>query len=263
MKYQFLANFTQDVAAPSPFRGVRKDGTGTLKMMNSFRHWLGGGTSSGNSKQGSRDQPQTGFDDGSDSSSRRQLVQMLLRDAMRRHGVPAHWIECQTLTVASRSRGPGMYVRLVMRHWDQRLMAYAYAIQNVLLQDVADADPKAPEWLHGISWQLDFDQTCPYQDMPEKTFWLAPSLSDNPDKAPTTSAEGLTAMPRPSFQDSFAPTQPASIFPGSDSAGAEDEAMQDLARLFLIRDQELAKNSDASSPIEPDNAKPPADRRQP
>ena len=200
-------------------------------MKTTLSKWFG---SSGSGKQGSsRDAPQTGFDDGGDAPNRRHLVQVALREALRRHGIPPQWIECQTLMVASRSRGPGMYVRLVVRHWDPRLMTYAFALQNVLLQDVAQADPRAPEWLHGISWQLEYEDSCPHSEMPEKTFWLTPSLAG--------SSEAFGRQPHISFQNAFEPTQPASVLPYGDSAAAEAEAQQDLARLFMIRDQELGK----------------------
>ncbi|MGH8858756.1 MAG: hypothetical protein ACREXG_12135, partial [Polaromonas sp.] len=88
----------------------------------------------------SRDNPVT-IEDGSDNATRRHLVQVMLRDVLRRHGIPPHWVECQMLVAAS--RGPGMYVRLVVKQWDDRLMTYAFAFQNTLLADIARFEPQA------------------------------------------------------------------------------------------------------------------------
>ena len=65
------------------------------------------------------------IEDNSDNGTRRRLVQMLLRDGLRQHAIPPDWVECQMMVINSRSRGPGMYVRLVMRQWDLRLLTYA------------------------------------------------------------------------------------------------------------------------------------------
>lgn len=121
-----------------------------------------------------RDNPLT-IEDGSDNATRRQLVQVLLRDALRKYGIPPRWIDCQMLLVDSRSKGPGMYVRLVVRQWDDRLMNYAFAFQNALMIEITRFEPQATQWLHGISWQLDVAETCPHRDLPDKSFWAEPA----------------------------------------------------------------------------------------
>ncbi|WP_411878700.1 hypothetical protein [Polaromonas sp. YR568] len=121
-----------------------------------------------------RDNPLT-IEDGSDNATRRQLVQVLLRDALRKYGIPPRWIDCQMLLVDSRSKGPGMYVRLVVRQWDDRLMNYAFAFQNALMVEITRFEPQATQWLHGISWQLDVAETCPHRELPDKSFWAEPA----------------------------------------------------------------------------------------
>ena len=121
-----------------------------------------------------RDNPPT-IQEGSENAIRHQLVQVLLRDLVRRHGIPPHWIDLQMLVVSSSSRGPGLYVRLVLKQWDQRLINHAYALQSNLLADIARFEPRASEWLHGLSWQLEFGDTCPYLTLPGKSFWLEPA----------------------------------------------------------------------------------------
>lgn len=176
------------------------------------------------------DNPST-IQQGSENAIRRQLVQVLLRDVLRRHGIPPHWIELQMLVVASESRGAGLYVRLVIKHWDARLMTYAYALQNALLTDIARFEQRASEWLHGISWQFDMGDSCPYPSLPDKSFWL------DPVKQETT----------------IAPATPAPVTPVAQAAepaqtALEDEARQDLERLFQIRDKEIGEHADGDHP---------------
>ena len=178
----------------------------------------------------SGDHPLT-IEDGSDNAMRRQLVQVLLRDLLRKHGIAPHWIELQMLVVSRSSRGTGLYVRLIVRHWDARLMNYALALQNALLADIARFEPRASEWLHGISWQFEMTDSCPYTTLPDKAFWAE---TVKPAK-PVIPASPPTPASNPSAFAPTAPTEPRS---------EESEALEDLQRLFQVRDQILGKHSD-------------------
>ncbi len=178
-----------------------------------------------------RDSPVT-IEDGSENATRRQLVQVLLRDVLRKSGIPPEWIECQMLLVASRTRGQGMYVRLVIKHWDERLMNYLVAFQQTLITDIRRFEPNAEEWLYGISWQLDVDDQCPYPALPEKTFWV-----EAVKKAPPPMAE-VFAEPIPEVLAD--PDKPAFRTTTDDE---ETNRARDLERLFAIRDQELDRET--------------------
>ncbi len=178
-------------------------------------------------------------DDSSENTTRTQLVQVLLRDVLRRHGIPFNWVESQMLVVASRSRGSGMYVRLIMKHWDDRLVTHAFALQNTLLADIARFEPRAFDWLHGVSWQLDVDESCPHTSLPHKTYWQEPAKPVTPTAAPAPVATPPT------------PAAPPAI------SVSEQEALQDLQRLFMIRDQEIGRQAaDGKPPVGYEKTKP-------
>lgn len=180
-------------------------------------------------------------DDSSENATRTQLVQVLLRDVLRRHGIPFNWVESQMLVVASRSRGSGMYVRLIMKHWDDRLITHAFALQNTLLADIARFEPRAFDWLHGVSWQLDVDGSCPHTFLPHKTYWQEPAIPATP---------GAAAAPAPVV------TPPTPAAPTAVSV-SEQEALQDLERLFMIRDQEIGRQAaDGKPPVGYEKTKP-------
>ncbi|MHB1198945.1 MAG: hypothetical protein ACYCZ6_05190 [Polaromonas sp.] len=170
------------------------------------------------------DLPST-IQEGSENAIRRQLVQVLLRDMLRRHGIPPHWIELQMLVVSSESRGAGLYVRLLIKQWDARLMTYAYALQNALLVEITRFEPRASDWLHGISWQFEMGDACPYPSLPDKSFWLEPT---------EPASHVVTPAPVAPVAEAVESTLPAT----------EDDARQDLERLFQIRDQEIGKQTD-------------------
>ncbi len=134
------------------------------------------------------------IEDGSANALRRQLVQVLLRDVMRRHGIPPGWLDCQMLVVSSRSRGEGMYVRLVMKHWDPRLLNYAVAFQKALMVDITRFEPHAADWLYGISWQLEVGDSCPYKELPDRSAWEEPTQKPDPENELKTDLERIFAI---------------------------------------------------------------------
>ena len=170
------------------------------------------------------------IEDDSDNGIRRQLIQMLLRDGLRKCGIPPDWVECQMMVVNSRSRGPGMYVRLVMRHWDLSLLTYAHAFQQQLLAAITQFEPQASGWLHGFLWEFDVGDTCPYLDMPDPAVWR---VALPPAKAATAA------------------------LPAGAVAGADAEVLQDLQRMFAIRDANIEQQAFANTvPIDFQNTEP-------
>ncbi|MGQ2981737.1 MAG: hypothetical protein ACT6Q9_18765, partial [Polaromonas sp.] len=211
------------------------------------------------------------IEDNSDNATRRQLVQMMLRDGLRKHGIPPGWVECRILVVNSRSRGQGLYLNLVMRHWDMLLLTYAHAFQQQLLSAITEFEPQASVWLHGISWELDVGDSCPYLDMPDPSIWVDILASDAP--APRASA----AMPRPVVKATpppeftpmpapvVAPVAPvaASVLPPAAPAPApavsEEDAdvLADLERMFAIRDANIKQQAFAdTAPVDFQNTEP-------
>lgn len=178
-----------------------------------------------------RDSPVT-IEEGSENATRRQLIQVLLRDVLRKSGIPAEWIECQMLPISSRTRGQGMYVRLIVRHWDERLMNYLFAFQQTLMADIRHFEPNAEEWLHGISWQLDVEGECPYGALPEKSFWVDPVT-----QTVTPTAEVIAEHMPEVLAD---PDKPAFRTTTDDE---ETNRERDLERLFAIRDKELDREA--------------------
>ncbi|MFI5444934.1 hypothetical protein [Polaromonas sp. UC242_47] len=190
---------------------------------------------------GHRDSQHT-IEEHSDNGTRRQLVQMLLRDGLRQHGIPPGWVEYRMLLVNSRSRGPGMYLNLIMRHWDQRLLTYAHAFQEQLKSAITQFEPNAANWLHGISWELDVGSTCPapYHDMPAPSVWqqaAAPAVAAPvPAPAPVVAPAAVAAVAP------VAAVAAAAVSAGSDT---DAEVLQDLQRMFAIRDADIEQQTAA------------------
>lgn len=194
--------------------------------------------------------------DHSAHATRYQLVQMVLRTIMRKHGIPAHWIELQELVVPGKVQGLGMHVRLVIRHWDSALMNHAQALQNQLLADVKRYEPNWKDWLYGISWQLEMNSTCPYTTLPDKSLFTTQPVAAVAAVAPPAAAPVISAAPAAVFAAPApvapspappAPTaQPAPPAPPEAPAHSKlgSEGHANLERLFSIRDNEISQKAE-------------------
>src|SRR5689334_8676841 len=64
----------------------------------------------------------------SPASTRREMLRMALRSTLSRHGIPAAWIGAEMVVSTSRNREPGVHLRLLIRHWDPRLLEHTAAL---------------------------------------------------------------------------------------------------------------------------------------
>lgn len=163
--------------------------------------------------------------------NRREMLRLVLRDTLTRHGIPASWIVAEILNVTSRQREPGLHWRLVIRHWDPRLLPHLIAFQQSLIKRVTAFDPMASGWLMGMSWQFQLDDESMCPEMPHAGFWTA-----DPPKAPVAAA-----APMPSGDVISGP-----VTIGQEPQSAEASARADLEKLFAIRDAHLREHAEGS-----------------
>ena len=154
---------------------------------------------------------------GNHAATRRELIRVLARDSLRYAGIPNDWIECQVLLLPSRTGETFMHARLVVKHWDERLMRYAYAFQRRLMAEIERFEPNASDWLQSITWQYLADDECPYRELPDPASWTA--------KAPEPPARRAEPVPEPEV----------------------DDVQHDLRRLFAVRDAELAARANVTT----------------
>lgn len=181
-----------------------------------------------------------------EAGTRRELLRVVLRNTLNRHGIPTAWIGAEMLLATSRGREPGIHWRLVIKHWDPRLLTHAVALQNALIVRVLAFDPLAAGWLMGISWQFSLadESVCP--PMPHPGIWTSEARVE---KAPSEAAE-----PAGGSGDVIA--GPVRIADPTPEVDPEADVKADLERLFAVRDAEIQLNSERQ-------AAGPADKTQP
>jgi hypothetical protein len=148
---------------------------------------------------------------GSRNAPRRELVQVVLRDSMRRHGIPSAWIDCRILSVVTRSQRTGMHVQFIVRDGIDRLLTYVPAFQTSFMEEIARFDPRVDDWLFSVSWQFTHFNTKVASLMPDPAVWAGTTagapLQAQPGTAPVPLAPAA-ATPAPTAAPTPRPTIP-------------------------------------------------------
>jgi hypothetical protein len=170
----------------------------------------------------------------------RELIRVVLKDTLRRHGIPAAWIGCEVIITPDSSGGEHLYVHLVIMKWNVSLLRFAPALQRQLMLGLDRFDPAVDHSNYMVLWRFAKDCGYPATAMPDASFWTqqtaapkaapalvpvslpvpAPALSPAVAPAATPAAPpqpkfDLPASSRDNLQPDFAPTEPGYLHENS------------------------------------------------
>jgi hypothetical protein len=157
----------------------------------------------------------TAQDLGSRNAPRRELVQVVLRDTMRKHGIPSDWIDCRILSVVTRRKTSGMHVQFIVSKGQTRLLAYVQPFQDSFWEEIEKFEPRAREWLFSLAWQFDGTASGANRSMPGPNGWHEDAAQQAGD------------------------TQPPDL--------AADDLASDLKALYAIRDAAMSQSGEAAA----------------
>lgn len=179
----------------------------------------------------------------SQGSTRRELLRVVLRDTMIKHGIPTAWLAIELLLSTDEGPEPRMHVRLLIKHWDPRLLECAVAFQQSFYKRVSLFDPQSTGWLSGVSWQfaLDDESACP--PLPDPSVWATPPQSAH--LAPA--AAGAATLVAATTDLAEASATPEAAAPPRPS---EADQLQELRRLFEASDAQRATLVDDSGELD-------------
>jgi hypothetical protein len=103
---------------------------------------------------------------GPKNAPRRELVQVVLRDTMRKHGIPSDWIDCRVLSVVTREHQSGMHVQFIVGKGQTRLLNYVHEFQESFWEEIEKFEPHARDWLFSLAWQFDGGGSRASRSMP-------------------------------------------------------------------------------------------------
>jgi hypothetical protein len=155
------------------------------------------------------------------NAPRRELVQMVLRDTMRKHGIPSDWIECRVLSTVNRVGRHGMHVNFVVKQAHHRLLGYVFAFQDSFERELARFEPRARDWLLSLGWEF---QNFNASEMPDPGTWSqsgSAPLQANGRALPTD----------------FPPMQ---VPVDAEPPKSDEDVQRDLQALFAIRDAAMS-----------------------
>ena len=163
----------------------------------------------------------TDEDQASRNASRREVVHVVLRDTMRKHGIPSDWIEDRVLSVVNREGVCGTHVQFIVRGGEERLMAYVHAFQDSFRRQLVQVEPRAMDWLRSLSWE--FQGVAPGPGaMPDPASWSGETSTQLGELDPSQARPRLTQS-------------------------EHDDLSEDLAALFAIRDEALRHDGGAGA----------------
>lgn len=177
---------------------------------------------------------QVGGSAGSQGSSRRELLRVVLRDTLHRHGIPTAWLDAEVLVSTTRSGERGIHWRLVVKNPDPRLLNCTVALQNALIKRLTTFDPLASAWLNGMSWQYALPDDAPYAAMPHPSTWKEPPGEPLPVAA---------AVPAGGSGDVIAGPNPGDLAPTPQAVQEAKETRADLEQLFAARDADFRRHA--------------------
>jgi hypothetical protein len=101
----------------------------------------------------------------------RELVKVVLRDTMRKHGIPSDWIDCRILSAVNRDQQHGVHVQFLVRQGDDQLLEYVHAFQESFRHEINTFDAQASQWLFSVAWQFEGKAKRTFSAMPDVESW--------------------------------------------------------------------------------------------
>ncbi len=109
----------------------------------------------------------------SSSDLQRELIRVVLKDTLRRNGIPFDWLSCEVITIA---QGPDtheqLHIQLMLMKWHELFLRYAQALEHQLLRGLDRFDPSVDHSRYIISWRFSPDCGCPFGTLPPPVVWL-------------------------------------------------------------------------------------------
>lgn len=120
------------------------------------------------------------------SDFRQELVRVVLKDTLRRRGIPHDWLSCEVIAVSKGPNQEELHIQLMLLKWSELFLRYAYALEHQLRQGLDRFEPSVDHSGYIISWRFASDSGCPFTVMPPPMIWLHDAApAEAPEAAPS------------------------------------------------------------------------------
>lgn len=143
----------------------------------------------------------------------RELVRVVLKDTLRKNGIPAGWIGCEVTGITHRNMDDELFVHLIVMEGNEALLQYAPALQRDLMQGLDRFEPNVDHSNYVVSWLLSPDCGFKRTSLPEPSFWALGEAQQQAVLAPqkTKPKFDLPDPVAPIAPGTFAPTVPTPL----------------------------------------------------
>ena len=148
----------------------------------------------------------------------RELVRVVLKDTLRKNGIPAGWIGCEVTGISHRNMDDELFVHLIVMHGNDALLQYSPALQQDLMQGLDRFEPNVDHSNYVVSWLFSPDCGFKRTSMPAPTFWAldeaAQQAASSQQNIAPRNAKPKFDLPEPSTPiapGTFAPTVPTPL----------------------------------------------------
>lgn len=88
-----------------------------------------------------------------------------------------------------------MHLRLLLRHWEPRLLVHTMAVERSIRSRIMLLDPLSSAWMAGISWKLEVAEDVPCAPLPDAGYWQR--VISNPPAPPQEAQQPKSSLPTP------------------------------------------------------------------
>ena len=147
------------------------------------------------------------------SDVQRELVRVVLKDTLRKNGIPAGWIGCEVTGISHRDMDDELFVHLIVMQGNEALLQYAPALQRDLMQGLNRFEPNVDHSNYVVSWLFSPDCGFKRSSMPAPSFWALDEAAQQAALSPAK-VKPKFDLPEPSTPiapGTFAPTVPTPL----------------------------------------------------
>ena len=116
----------------------------------------------------------------------RELIRVVLKDTLRRHGIPFEWLTCEVVSIMQGTASEGLHIQLMMMQWHELLLRYAPALEQQLLRGLDRFEPAVDHSKHTISWRFSPECGCPFDVLPPPLIWSHDAAPEPMDEDPAS-----------------------------------------------------------------------------
>jgi hypothetical protein len=143
----------------------------------------------------------------------RELVRVVLKDTLRKSGIPAGWIGCEVTGISHRNMDDELFVHLIVMHGNEALLQHVPALQQELMQGLDRFEPNVDHSNYVVSWLFSPDCGFTRTSMPPPSFWALDEAAQLDAMAPQKAKPKFDLPDRatPIAPGTFAPTVPTPL----------------------------------------------------